>query len=109
MDRLYSIAQVRRFVFAAVKVRPDTAAVAPMILQTVLFARGVRMKVAFQLIACWVLFSCLVAPCLTWAFFRRYRAERDRHNLAQQDERQPPSSIVIFPASDGPANSALYR
>jgi hypothetical protein len=35
------------------------------------------MKLAFQMIACWLVFSCVMGPLLTWAFFRRDRLERD--------------------------------
>jgi hypothetical protein len=35
------------------------------------------MKIAFELIACWVALSCIASPFLTWAFFRGERFVRD--------------------------------
>jgi hypothetical protein len=36
------------------------------------------MKLALELIACWVVFSCAAVPVLTWAFFRTERLARDK-------------------------------
>jgi len=35
------------------------------------------MKLAIEIFGWWVLFNCAVVPCLTWAFFRFDREERD--------------------------------
>jgi hypothetical protein len=37
-----------------------------------------QMKLAFQLIACWLVFSCVVGPIFSWAFFRGERLARDQ-------------------------------
>jgi hypothetical protein len=37
-----------------------------------------QMKLALELIACWVVFSCAAVPVLTWAFFRTERVARDK-------------------------------
>jgi hypothetical protein len=36
------------------------------------------MKLALELIAAWVVFSCIAGPLLTWAFFRPERFARER-------------------------------
>ena len=50
------------------------------------------MKLAFQLIACWVAFSCVVGPVLTWAFFRADRLTRDN---AEPDDIDAPSLSIV--------------
>lgn len=35
------------------------------------------MKLAFQLIGCWVVFSCVMGPLFSWAFFWGERLARD--------------------------------
>jgi hypothetical protein len=35
------------------------------------------MKLAFQLLACWLVVSCVVGPLFTWAFFWGERVARD--------------------------------
>ena len=35
------------------------------------------MKLAFQLIACWLVFSCVMGPLFSWAFFWGERLARD--------------------------------
>jgi hypothetical protein len=35
------------------------------------------MKLAFQLIACWLMVSCVVGPLFSWAFFWGERLARD--------------------------------
>jgi hypothetical protein len=34
------------------------------------------MKLVLEMIGCWILFSCVVGPCLTWAFFYSERRAR---------------------------------
>lgn len=36
-----------------------------------------QMKLAFQLLACWLVVSCAVGPLFTWAFFWGERVARD--------------------------------
>jgi hypothetical protein len=36
------------------------------------------MKLAFQLMACWLAFSCIFGPLFSWAFFRGERLARDK-------------------------------
>ena len=36
-----------------------------------------HMKLAFQLIACWLVVSCVVGPLFSWAFFWGERLARD--------------------------------
>jgi len=42
------------------------------------------MKVAFELIACWVVFSCVIGTFSTWAFFRGERLARDEAGAANR-------------------------
>jgi len=56
------------------------------------FVRGNIMKLVLEMIGCWILFSCVVGPCLTWAFFyseRRARGERilERAHSGEGDRR----------------------
>ena len=42
------------------------------------------MKLVFEIIGCWILFSCVVGPCLTWAFFYSERRARDARILERR-------------------------
>jgi len=53
------------------------------------------MKLAFQLIACWVAFSCVVGPLLTWAFFGADRLTRDSAAPDDVDDIDAPSLSVV--------------
>lgn len=49
------------------------------------------MKLVFQILGCWIVLSCVVVPCLTWAFFhpaRRARVERAERVLEQHRMRK---------------------
>jgi hypothetical protein len=52
------------------------------------------MSVAVQIVGWWILLSCVVGPCLTWAFFRTERLAGDEpagHAAARHD-----ATVVYF-------------
>ena len=44
-----------------------------------------KMKIALELVAAWVAFSCIAGPFLTWAFFRAERFAREGVEMAAPD------------------------
>ena len=49
------------------------------------------MKLAFQLLACWLVVSCVVGPLFSWAFFWGERLARDEPGSV---DAAPPLELV---------------
>jgi len=43
------------------------------------------MSVVLQIVALWIPLSCVVCPCLTWAFFRAERQAQEEPDAVSRD------------------------